>query len=113
MPMIRGENFTPHTLDSIFDVEYDKEHGGKYRKIEMDNGNVCHIKCEDPYGFWYISLDKGQVPNRCKGSYTSFDAALRDVNVWLRSKPEPYVAETIQNVKKINKVVLQRKEVVS
>jgi hypothetical protein len=112
MPMTRGDSFKPYTLDVIFDEAYDKEYGGKFRKIEMDNGNTCHIRCQDPYGFWYISLERGNLPERMKGSYTSFDLALRAVNMWLKDKPEPYIAETVQSTKRINKAVLERKEVV-
>lgn len=89
MPM-KSENFRPYTFDDIFDEEYDKEHTGKYRKIEVE-GNVIHIRCEDPYGFWYVSVEKGTIPDRLKGAYTSFDQALRDVNLWLKDKKRPYI----------------------
>ncbi len=81
-------NFVPYQLDDILDENLDQESGGKYRKIEIEN-NTVHIKCEDPYGFWYISLSKGQVPEKLKGAYTSFDQALREVNFWLKHKKEP------------------------
>lgn len=87
MPAPRG-NFVPFELDDILDEDYDKEHMGKRRKIELD-GNVVHIDCEDPYGFWYVKLKKGQVPERLKGAYTTFDAALTAVNTWLKNKKEP------------------------
>lgn len=97
MPAKR-DNFTPLTFDEIFDDEYDKEHMGKYRKIELD-GNTVHIKCEDPYGFWHISIAKGQIPEKLKGAYTSFDQALREVNVWLKDKKEPYLPQEVKKVK--------------
>ncbi len=93
MPAVR-ENFKPLTLDDVLDEEYDEEHMGKFRKIEIER-NVVHIKCEDPYGFWKISLEKGQLPERLKGSYTTFDQALREVNRWLKDKKEPLVYEEV------------------
>lgn len=89
MPRTR-ENFTPLTLDDVLDEDYDQEHMGKFRKIEIE-GNTVHIKCQDPFGFWYISLSKGQLPTKLKGAYTTFDQALRDVNTWLKAKKEPLV----------------------
>ena len=91
-------NFKAYTFDDIFDDEYDKEHSGKSRKIELDN-NTININCEDPYGFWYISIAKGQIPDKLKGAYTSFDQALRDVNVWLKDKKEPYIPSETKKVK--------------
>lgn len=84
----KKDHFQPLTFDDILDEEYDQEHMGKYRKIELEN-NTVHIRSEDPFGFWYISLQKGQVPEKLKGAYTTFDQALRDVNYWLKNKKEP------------------------
>ena len=94
----KNENFKPFSFDDIFDDEYDKEHMGKYRKIEID-GNTVHIKCEDPYGFWMVSVSKGTIPEKLKGAYTSFDQALRDVNLWLRDKKEAYIPYEVKKVK--------------
>lgn len=85
------DNFKPLTLDDVFDVDYDKEHMGKYRKINLKSGNVVHVRAEDPYGFWYITFEKGKPPEELRGSYTSFDLALRDVNIWLKAKKIPLV----------------------
>jgi len=111
MPVIKGNSFIPHTMDSILEEDYDKEHSGKIRRIKMDNGNIVYIECEDPYGFWKISLEKGQLPERLKGSYTLFDQALRDVNLWLRDKPEPYIPSKSLTKKDNVKAVLETKEV--
>lgn len=89
MPTVK-QNFVPLTFDDILDEDYDKEHQGKFRKVELEN-NTVHIRCEDPHGFWYVSLEKGQVPDFLKGAYTSFDQALRDVNIWLKNKKVPYI----------------------
>ena len=95
---MKSDTFSPLSFDDIFDDDYDKEHMGKYRKIEID-GNTVHIRCEDPYGFWYISVSKGQIPEKLKGSYTSFDQAFRDVNTWLKDKKQPYIPSEQKKVK--------------
>lgn len=89
MPKI-NESFVPLTLDDVLDEEYDEEHRGHFRKIEIEN-NTVHIRRQDPYGFWHISLSKGQVPDRMKGAYTNFEMALTAVNIWLKNKKEPLV----------------------
>lgn len=100
MPSV-DPNFKPLDLNDILDDELDKEYMGKLRKIVMSNGNFVWIECRDPYGFWYISLEKGKLPDKLTGSYTTFDMALRDVNQWLRDKKEPIVYETNVPKKKI------------
>lgn len=87
MPAPRS-NFVDLTLDDLLDEDSEFENGGRHRTVEIDNNKV-HIKCEDPYGFWYVSLQKGQVPDKLKGAYTTFEKALSDVNLWLRNKKEP------------------------
>ncbi len=84
-------NFTALRLDDIFDEALDKEFMGKVRKIDLPNGNIVWLKCEDPYGFWYVSLKKGQVPENLKGAYSNFAVALNAVNLWLKDKKDPIV----------------------
>lgn len=47
---------------------------GRVRSLELDNNKV-NITRRDPYGFWHISLDKGQIPEHLKGAYTSYPQA--------------------------------------
>jgi hypothetical protein len=58
---------------------------GKIRTIELGN-NKIHLKQKDPYGFWHVNFDKGQVPNKLKGAYTDFVMAERDVRAYLAEK---------------------------
>lgn len=88
-------DYVDYTFDDIFDEEYDKEFQGKYRYLQHKDTKV-HIRCEDPYGFWYVTVEKGSIPDFLKGSYTSFDLALKDVNRWLRNKKEPYIPSAVQ-----------------
>lgn len=50
------------------------------RIFELDNGNKLYAKQTDPYGFWYLNLDKGQLPDRFKGAYSTWDALKMDVD---------------------------------
>ncbi len=58
------------------------------RQVELPNGNKYHIECRDPYGFWFIHMDKGQIPDRLSGAYTSADQAVSDINRYLATKPK-------------------------
>jgi len=87
-------DFKALTLNEIYDQEVEDEFMGKARKINLPNGNIVWLKCEDPYGFWYVSLKKGQVPENLKGAYSNFSTALNAVNLWLKDKRDPIVYPT-------------------
>lgn len=72
-------------LNDIFHDAFDKENNGKSHKIVLPN-NVIYLTSEDPYGFWKISLERGQLPEKYKGGYTSFSMALRDAETWFKEK---------------------------
>ena len=59
---------------------------GRHRVFHLENGNKIHIKAEDPYGFWRINLDKGNLPEKLKGMYTSVEMARKDVERYLAEK---------------------------
>lgn len=56
------------------------------RSMTLDNGNKINFTRKDPYGFWFISYEKGQVPESLQGAYTSYDRALVDVKGYLTQK---------------------------
>lgn len=58
----------------------------KDRVIPVDNGADFHIKQEDPFGLWYISREKGQIPESLSGAYTSFDKAKKAVDLYINAK---------------------------
>lgn len=66
---------------------------GANRVIELDN-NKLHVQRKDPYGFWEIHFDKGQIPDDLKGRYTSFDEAKKAIDVYLREKKREIKAVT-------------------
>lgn len=51
----------------------------RVRTFELSNGNKLYAKQTDPYGFWYLNLDKGQLPEKFLGAYSTFDAVVKDV----------------------------------
>ena len=69
----------------LLDHDSDKDLAN-IRILDLDNGNKIKVTREDPYGFWYVSYEKGQIPESLKGSYTSFDEAQKAINTYLINK---------------------------
>lgn len=44
------------------------------------NDFVVKHRDDDPYGFWWIGREKGQVPEHLSGAYTSSELATEAVN---------------------------------
>ena len=59
-----------YTLDDQFE---------RKRSFALSNGNTLYAERTDPYGFWKLHLDKGQLPERYLGLYTTWDAVIQDV----------------------------------
>ena len=53
--------------------------------IELQHNHI-RIKCNDPYGFWTIHYDKGQVPEGLRGQYTSHVNAMNALKPYLVKK---------------------------
>ena len=49
------------------------------RVIELNNGNKINIKRNDPYGFWTVHYEKGQIPKALMGNFTSYELARKQV----------------------------------
>jgi hypothetical protein len=64
--------------------EFDKDLPN-VREIPFLN-NKARLKREDPFGFVYISYERGQVPEELKGSYTSFDEARKALGTYLQNR---------------------------
>lgn len=58
----------------------------KVRTITLKSGNAINIRSEGPYGFWYISWERGQLPENLKGAYTSATEAENAVGTYLAEK---------------------------
>lgn len=63
------------------------------RSYDLGN-NKLNIKRTDPYGFWVISFERGQVPASLKGQYTSIDDARKAVKTYLENKERTVVSKT-------------------
>lgn len=66
----------------------------KQRTLTLEGGNAVNITSRDPYGFWYISWERGQLPETLRGAYTSFTEAERAVLVYLSQKGKEVKAVT-------------------
>lgn len=53
------------------------------RSVTLENGNKLIIERTDPYGFWKVHYEKGQIPDKLSGLYTSYDRAMVDVNSYI------------------------------
>lgn len=69
-------------LEDHFDPEKDYP---RVQTIELDNNKLV-MKRTDPYGFIYISFERGQVPEHLKGAYTTWEAAKSAINGYLADK---------------------------
>ena len=67
---------------------------GRHRTLALENGNKVHFKCHDPFGFWTVNFDKGQMPDALSGHYTSFEYAEKAVRAYLQTAEKPAATET-------------------
>ena len=58
----------------------------KTRKIEVENGADFLIEQRDPYGFWFVRREKGQIPAKLSGAYTTYSFAQQAVERYVNSK---------------------------
>lgn len=50
----------------------------RIRTVELENGNILRLEAKDPYGFVYLSLEHGQLPEDLKdAAFTSWFEAER------------------------------------
>jgi hypothetical protein len=69
--------------DEHFDPKRDLP---KERKIEVENGSPFLVRQEDPFGFWYVRREHGQVPEKLQGAYTTFGFANDAVQLHVNSQ---------------------------
>ena len=63
-------------------IDVNDDLSSRFKTIET-NGAKIFLKCTDPYGFWYVSFEKGPVPEKLAGAYTSSDNAQVAINSYL------------------------------
>lgn len=83
-PNTRVTSTASQTTDVFADLSRDL---GSSRKQNVDPNNDYVIKHrdDDPYGFWWIGREKGQVPEHLTGAYTSYEYAKRALDTHLQS----------------------------
>ena len=60
-----------------------------HRVYELENGNQLHLKRTDPYGFIYLSLNKGPLPEAYQGvAYTDWGQARLAAEKYIRQRQD-------------------------
>jgi hypothetical protein len=54
------------------------------RTIQLKSGNKVIITRKDPYGFCYISFERGAIPKELDSTFTSFPLAIRTIEKWMQ-----------------------------
>ena len=52
----------------------------KVRVFDLENGNKLLAKQTDPYGFWRLSLEKGQVPAWLDQDFNEWGQVIKAVD---------------------------------
>lgn len=60
-----------------------QDHLDSLRTINLTNGNKINLKRNDPYGFWSVHYERGQVPAQLQGLYTESEIALQAVKAYI------------------------------
>jgi hypothetical protein len=61
------------------------EYNENLRSIPVGK-NTLHARRDDPYGFWTMHFERGEVPDELKGTYTSFDQCWKRIQIYLNKK---------------------------
>lgn len=77
------------------------------RAIPLPNGNTMYAKRDEQFGFWRFNLDKGQIPQWLKGSYTSLSDAQKAIDKYMNELKEPVKAPQLTS-KKTDKVKTEK-----
>lgn len=68
--------------------------------MELDNGNKLNLIRKDPFGFIYLSLDKGQLPVSLAGSaFTDWDRAKIAALAYVKERQSTVAELQEKNVK--------------
>lgn len=54
--------------------------------IQMTNGNHIKMQRQDPFGFIYLSLKNGGLPEKYQGAYTTFAYARQAAQQYLQDR---------------------------
>lgn len=56
------------------------------RVIEVSDGPSFILYMQDPYGFWKIRRERGQVPEHMQGEYTTVQMAREAVQTYVTNR---------------------------
>jgi hypothetical protein len=68
------------------------------RQIILDNGNKYHV-AKSPacaYGYWYIHMDKGTIPNELKGKFLTPKDAYAAIGLYVASCGKRKIVEIVE-----------------
>lgn len=64
------------------------------RVFDLENGNKLYAKQTDPYGFWRINLDKGQLPAWLDQDFNEWGQVLRAIERYSHQRQQAITAAT-------------------
>lgn len=71
------------------------------RVIELENGNKLNLTRKDPFGFIYLSLDRGALPNHLAGAaFTDWFTAKIAAEKYVRERQDVVAELKDKDVKK-------------
>ena len=59
------------------------EETAENQRVIETNGAKIFLNRKDPFGFWYIKFERGEMPDILTGAYTSAELAIADINKYL------------------------------
>ncbi len=84
-------------------VEFLVENTGENERTVHNTGSKIYLRRTDPYGFWYISFERGSPPEHLQGAYTTLDhvtAVVRNYVEENRIKAEASDRERVRTAKR-------------
>lgn len=75
-----------YTIVDNFDNEATIDASEKTKLVEY-NGRKFKIVSKDPYGYWYVSLEKGSTPKELDQSFTTLSAAMKKCEIYANNNP--------------------------
>lgn len=72
-------------MEDFFDNDLSGRDLPNVRQYDLGN-NKINIERHNPFGFWKLKLERGQLPEKYRGWYTSVDDARKAVLDYLHEK---------------------------
>jgi hypothetical protein len=59
---------------------------GRRREFDLENGNKLIAEQRDPYGHWFLHLERGSLPEKYQGAYTDINVVHREVERYITDR---------------------------